>query len=215
MRTGPAKTLPFPSRGLYAVTADGHPDSDTLVTAVRAAIAGGAAVIQYRCKSARERSRTAGLLLAECRGAGVPLIINDDVELALAIGADGVHLGKDDGEVAETRTRLGAQAIVGVSCYDSLDRALQAQYQGASYVAFGRFFPSRSKPHAACARLETLVEARRLISVPIVAIGGITPENGGPLIDAGASVLAVIDSVFGDKAPETAARRFQPLFPKG
>jgi len=205
-------TLPFPGRGLYAVTVDIHDDPAKLAASVRAAIRGGAAVIQYRCKSEEARRATAHLLLTECRRADVPLIINDDVELAADIGADGVHLGRDDASATDARARLKPSAIIGVSCYDSVERAERAQQQGASYVAFGRFFPSRSKPNAPCARLETLVEARRRLRIPIVAIGGITPENGGQLIAAGADLLAVIDGVFGNSDPEAAARRFRPLF---
>jgi thiamine-phosphate pyrophosphorylase len=204
--------LPFPPLGLYAITREGYPDAAALAEAVAAAIRGGAAVVQYRAKSAADPVAEAERLLAVCRAGGVPLVINDDVELAGRIGADGVHLGKDDPDLEEARRILGPDAIIGVSCYDSVERAVQAEAAGAGYVAFGRFFPSRTKPGAPCARLETLVEAKRRLSVPIVAIGGITPENGGPLLEAGAGLLAVIDGVFGAGDPERAARRFAPLF---
>ncbi|MDD5035207.1 MAG: thiamine phosphate synthase [Methylococcaceae bacterium] len=206
-------TVPFPSSGLYAITAESHCGPEQLADAVRAALRGGARAIQYRAKSSRNRLAEARWLLAECRAAQVPLIINDDVELALEIGADGVHLGQDDGSLLEARARLGDEAIIGISCYDSLERAIEAQRQGASYVAFGRFFPSLSKPHAPCARIETLIEAKRRLSLPIVAIGGITAENGGRLIEAGADWLAVIESVFGQTDPEIAARAFAGCFP--
>lgn len=204
--------LPFPKRGLYAITPDEILEEQALLRAVRAAIAGGAAVIQYRCKSPPTRRRIAVALLAECRRGGVPLIINDDVELALEIGADGVHLGRDDIGIAEARARLGIDTIIGVSCYDSVERAANAQRLSATYVAFGRFFPSRTKPQAPCAHLATLNAARSTIRLPIVAIGGITPENGGVLLEAGADLLAVIDAVFGTADPRTAAQRFHPLF---
>jgi thiamine-phosphate pyrophosphorylase len=202
----------FPSLGLYAITAE-HPASPKqLALAVNAALRGGAKVIQYRAKSSQNRQEEARLVLAECRAFSVPLIINDDMELALTIGADGVHLGKDDGSIRDARSQLGADAIIGMSCYDSVERALEAERQGASYVAFGRFFPSASKPHAPCAQLGTLIEAKRKLCVPIVAIGGITPNNGAALREAGADVLAVIDAVFGADDPKQAALAFQPLF---
>lgn len=207
---------PFPRSGLYAITAESHSSPEQLAGAVQAALRGGAKAIQYRAKSGRNRREEAEWLLAECRAFGVPLIINDDVELALAVKADGVHLGRDDASVAEARQKLGLSAIVGVSCYDSVERALEAERQGASYVAFGRFFPSATKPHAPCASLATLSEAKRKLGVPLVAIGGITPDNGGALLEAGADVLAVVDAVFGAVFgagdSERAALAFQPLF---
>jgi thiamine-phosphate pyrophosphorylase len=198
--------------GLYAITAEHHSSPEQLALAVQAALRGGAKLIQYRAKSASDWLAEARLVLAECRAFSVPLIINDDVELALAIKAEGVHLGKDDGSILAARERLGKEAIIGLSCYDSVARALEAEREGASYAAFGRFFPSASKPLAPCARLETLVEAKRRLNIPLVAIGGITPENGKALLDAGADWLAVIDAVFGNDDPERAALGFQPLF---
>jgi thiamine-phosphate pyrophosphorylase len=192
----------FPLSGLFAITAEHHSSPEELAKAV----------IQYRAKSSTDRIAEARLLLAECRAARVPLIINDDVELALAVGADGVHLGRDDETIVDARARLGKEAIIGVSCYDSVERALEAERQGASYVAFGRFFPSKSKPQAPCARQETLAEAKRKLTIPIVAIGGITPENGRALMETGADLLAVIDGVFGVCDPERAAAEFLPLF---
>ncbi len=204
--------LAFPSRGLYAITREGYPDSDRLAEAVRGAIRGGAVAVQYRAKAAADPLSEAGRLLAVCRAAGVPLIVNDNVDLAARLEADGVHLGKGDLALEKARRILGADAIIGVSCYDSPERAVQAAAAGADYVAFGRFFSSRTKSAAPCARLETLHGARRRLPVPIVAIGGITPENGGSLLQAGAGLLAVIEGVFGEDDPELAARRFQPLF---
>jgi thiamine-phosphate pyrophosphorylase len=204
--------LPFPARGLYAITREGYGGAAALAEAVAAAIRGGAAVVQYRAKSAADADAEAGLLLSVCRAGGVPLIVNDDVDLALRIGADGVHLGQDDADLAEARERLGPGAIIGLSCYDSVERAVAAEAAGADYVAFGRFFPSRSKPGAPRARLETLAEARRRLRVPIVAIGGITADNGAALLEAGAGVLAVIDGVFGAGDPERVARCFRPLW---
>ncbi len=208
-------TCSFPPSGLYAITAENNASPQALVDAINAALRGAAKAIQYRAKSSQNWLVEAKLLLAQCHAFQVPLIINDDVELALAIGADGVHLGKDDGSIVEARQRLGEEAIIGVSCYNSVERALEAQALGASYVAFGRFFSSNSKPSAPCAQLDTLVAAKQLLRLPIVAIGGITPTNGLSLIKAGADLLAVIDGVFGAGDPEQAALAFKPLFAMG
>jgi thiamine-phosphate pyrophosphorylase len=185
-----------------------------LATAVESAIRGGAGLVQYREKSA-DRSRRlaeAGALLELCRGHGVPLIINDDVALAAETGADGVHLGKDDGRVEDARVRLGPRAVIGVSCYDSLERAVQAAHDGADYVAFGSFFASSNKPQAVRAPLALLTEARRELNIPICAIGGITPDNGAGLVSAGADMLAVINGLFAADDVTTAARAYSKLF---
>ncbi|MEQ1528467.1 MAG: thiamine phosphate synthase [Methylococcales bacterium] len=205
--------MKFPNRGLYAVTQTEHKAAATVIEEVEAAIVGGAAVVQYRDKSSADTSKLAYELVKVCHHHQVPLIINDNVELAAKIGADGVHLGKDDGYVQNARNHLGADAIIGVSCYNAIERALLAQQQGATYVAFGRFFPSGSKPLAAPAQLNTLTEARAVLSIPIVAIGGILPENGGQLLAAGADLLAVIGGLF-NADPQTSAAAFQSLFSK-
>ncbi|ESS66945.1 thiamine-phosphate synthase ThiE [Methyloglobulus morosus KoM1] len=207
---------PFPSRGLYAITQiqgsqTERPSIESLCEAVDAAIRGGAVVIQYRDKNPTDAPFAARELVKTCHQYNIPLIINDDVELAALVNADGVHLGKDDNEIAATRKRLGNAAIIGVSCYNSMERALAAQSLGASYVAFGRFFPSSSKPLAAPADMETLRKAKSVLQIPIVAIGGILPENGGQLLAAGADLLAVIGGVF-NQNPELAALAYQPLF---
>nr|VFJ46518.1 MAG: thiamine-phosphate diphosphorylase [Candidatus Kentron sp. DK] len=214
--------IPFPSRGLYAVTSDGlstpargNRTNVDLIEAVERAILGGATVIQYREKTddGYPRGQQAAALLAACRGRGVPLIINDDVKLAAAIGADGVHIGKDDTPLAEARARLGAELAIGVSCYNSIERAEQAQREGADYVAFGSFYPSGTKPEAVPVTVSQLREFRKRIRLPIVAIGGITPENAPPLIEAGADLLAVISGVFGETDIEAAARKYVGVFP--
>lgn len=202
----------FPPQGLYVITRDLLSDRDCLIEEVVAAIEGGAAVVQYRAKEDRRTVREAGALLTVCRNYSIPLIINDDVNLALEIGADGVHLGREDDALLRARELLGPKSILGVSCYDDLERALVAQEAGATYVAFGRFFPSKTKPHAPCARLDTLRQARRMLAIPIVAIGGITRENGGTLIDVGADLLAVVDGVFAEQCPKIAAREFRALW---
>ena len=202
--------------GLYAI-ADTHYLADArLVAAVAEAIEGGARIIQYRDKihDPAERARQAGELAALCRRHGVPFLVNDDVELARRVDADGVHLGRDDASVADARAQLGSRTIIGVSCYNEIGRALLAQAGGADYVAFGRFFPSRTKPGAVPAEPELLREARKKLHVPIVAIGGITPENGASLIAAGADGLAVIEGVFGQADARAAAERYAQLFTK-
>jgi thiamine-phosphate pyrophosphorylase len=201
----------IPPRGLYAITPD-LIATEALLDAVEAVIRGGAVWIQYRTAAFEDRKRQAQALCQLCHRCRVPLIVNDDPRLAWDIGADGVHLGQDDPHYEEARALLGPQAILGVSCYNSLDRAVSAQRIGANYVAFGRFFPSKTKPEAKQAPLALLHEARRQLSIPIVAIGGITPENGGALIEAGADLLAVIEGVFGQPDLEAAARRYTELF---
>jgi thiamine-phosphate pyrophosphorylase len=202
----------LPARGLYAITDGPRPD---LRAAVERALEGGAAIVQYRDKSGDgERRRAEGAdLLALCRRFGVPLIVNDDVELAATIGADGVHLGEDDGGIDTARKRLGAAAIIGVSCYDSLDLARQLAGAGADYLAFGAFFPSPTKPLARHARADLLRDAKAF-GLPLVAIGGITPDNAQPLIEAGADFVAAISGVFAASDPFAAARRYANLFTK-
>jgi thiamine-phosphate pyrophosphorylase len=201
----------FPARGLYAITQTDGKSPDMVITEVEAAIRGGAAVVQYRDKNPGNALYLARELVKLCHRHEVPLLINDDLELALEAGADGVHLGKDDGHIREARERLGQEAIIGISCYDSLERALEAQAHGATYAAFGRFFPSGTKPLAAPARVDTLRQAKQALSIPIVAIGGILPENGAALLAAGADLLAVIGGIF-DRDPEMSARAYQRLF---
>jgi thiamine-phosphate pyrophosphorylase len=203
--------MKFPARGLYAITQTKNKSGDTIINEVIAAIRGGAVIVQYRDKNPIDALFLAGELVKICHQHKVPLIINDDVELAAMTGADGVHIGKEDGAIAQARTRLGNDAIIGVSCYNFVERALDAQAQGATYVAFGRFFPSFSKPLAAPARIETLQQAKLLLNIPIVAIGGILPENGAQLLAAGADLLAVIGGLF-DSQPEQSAQAYQALF---
>ena len=216
----------LPRRGLYAITHDSPPDDASgdlaaddqrLIEQVAQAIAGGARLIQYRAKGLTPgRRRTQATALAGlCDAAAVPLIVNDDLDLALAVGAAGVHLGREDGDPAAARRRLGPDAIIGVSCYDRLDLALAAARAGASYVAFGSFFPSSVKPHATRPPLDLLTRARARIEIPLVAIGGITPQNAGLLIAAGADLLAVITGVFAAPDVAQAARAYSRLLEPG
>ncbi|MGA9853492.1 MAG: thiamine phosphate synthase [Gammaproteobacteria bacterium] len=201
-------------RGLYAVTDGGLTPSQKLLPAVTASIRGGARLVQYRDKSpdTPRREREARALLAVCHDHEVPLIINDDVDLVARIGADGVHLGHEDAPLDQARVQLGPRAIIGVSCYDSLERAVAAVHVGADYVAFGSFFLSPTKPEAVPAPLSLLKDARRRLNVSVCAIGGITPENGAALVTAGADMLAVISGIFAQTDFEAAARRYAQLF---
>lgn len=198
-------------RGLYLVTPD-EPDTARLLDRM-AAVLGEASLLQYRNKGASPalRSEQALALLPLCHGAGVPLIVNDDTDLAHAIGAAGVHLGEHDGAVQHARAVLGDAAIVGASCYDDLGRAHAAATAGASYIAFGAFFPSKTKPGARRAAPSLLREAVSL-GLPRVAIGGITPDNAPALIEAGADLLAVIAGVFEAADPLAAARAYRRAF---
>lgn len=199
-------------RGLYAVTPDTS-DTESLVRAVVAAIRGGARLIQYRNKTAAPALRIAqARALKDVCGTTARLIINDHVDLALECDADGVHVGREDEALAEARRRLGPDVWVGVSCYDSLERARAARDGGADYVAFGSFFPSRVKPGAVRATVGLLREARRELTLPVVAIGGITIANAGPLVEAGADAVAVISALFETQNVEAAAAQFAALF---
>lgn len=204
----------FPRQGLYALTETRHKTTDMIINEVEAALRGGAVAIQLRDKRGQDNINLAQRLLAACHRCRAPLIINDDIDLAERISADGVHLGRDDASVTEARRRLGKTAIIGASCYDDVQHAIRMQQQGVDYVAFGRFFPSSSKPQASRAVIETLRSARRSITIPIVAIGGITPDNGRILLEAGADVLAAIGGVF-NRNPEQSAREFRFLFEPG
>jgi thiamine-phosphate pyrophosphorylase len=201
----------FPERGLYAITQVEAKSSATILSEVEAALMGGAKVVQYRNKPRLKYIDLGRCLLSLCHAYDAPLIINDDPHFALEINADGVHLGRDDLDIEQARWILGSHAIIGVSCYNAVDQALIMQAKGADYVAFGRFFPSGSKPLAAPADPSVLTQAKQLLNIPIVAIGGIVPENAGILLQAGADLLAVIGGLF-DNDPETAARAFQKKF---
>ncbi len=181
---------------LYLIT-DSQLLAGRLLPAIEQALIGGAKLIQYRDKSTdtAKRLHEAQQLKALCQCYNVPLIINDDLELAVQLGV-GVHLGQQDGSIALARQRLGQDAIIGATCHNSLDFAKQAATQGASYLAFGAFYPSSTKPLAQAADLQTLTQAKQLFSLPVVAIGGINLDNARPLIDAGADYLAVISDIF-------------------
>ena len=198
--------------GLYAIT-PALADPELLAGKVEAALRGGAHVVQYRNKAAGEplRHEQAVRIAQLCRAAGACFIVNDSIELARRVAADGVHLGKDDEGVGAARALLGPGKLIGVSCYNELWRARDAVAQGADYIAFGSFFPSPTKPGAVMAARDLLRAAKEFL-VPIVAIGGITPGNAAGLIEAGADAVAVLSAVFDAPDVERAARRIAALF---
>lgn len=200
--------------GLYAITRPLPGGPEALADAVEQAIAGGAVLVQYRLKGgvAARREAEATAVLQACHRYDVPLIVNDDIDLARAVGADGVHLGADDASPMHARRELGERALVGVSCYNELQRALEAQEAGAAYVAFGSFHPSPTKPDAVRATPQLLREARARLTVPLCAIGGITPGNGRELVRAGANLLAVVSGLFDAGDIRHAARDYAALF---
>lgn len=199
--------------GLYALTPD-WADNAKLLNCVREALAGGVRLVQYRNKCAAPllKKNQAAALLPLCREFGAALIINDDVALALAIDADGVHIGAEDVSLAEARVQLGPKKLIGVSCYNKLQLALESQSQGADYVAFGSFFASPTKPGAVAAPLSLLSDAKSQLHVPVVAIGGITSDNAPALIEAGADAIAVISALFDSADIRATANAFSELF---
>lgn len=207
------KTTPL--RGLYAITSSAIcRDAALLEGAVAAALDGGATLVQYRDKQNDAATRTAFArrLVALCHARGARLIVNDDPELALHAGADGVHLGARDADPAAARARLPRAMIIGVSCANVLARARAAEDAGADYIALGRFFASQTKPDAPQATLALLREARATVQLPICAIGGVTPNNAAPLVAAGADLVAAVEGVFGARDIEAAARDYARLF---
>jgi thiamine-phosphate pyrophosphorylase len=200
-------------KGLYLVTPDWD-DTERLVSVTEQAIRGGASVLQYRHKTASEplRQEQAAALLKLCRRFSVPLIINDHLELCEAIDADGIHVGGTDASVASIRARLGASKIVGASCYGDLQLARDAQASGASYVAFGGFYPSRVKKYAVTTAPTIISLALNELNCPICVIGGMTPENSRVLIEHGAHMVAAISSVYSAEDPHAAATQFFQMF---
>ncbi|MFB9243352.1 thiamine phosphate synthase [Massilia antarctica] len=200
-------------RGLYLVTPNWD-DTERLLDCTRAALDGGVALVQYRHKDARAdlRRRQGAALLALCRRYGRPLVINDHLDLCLTLGADGVHVGGTDISVAQVRAALGPGKIVGASCYGDLELARAAERDGATYAAFGGFYPSPVKRYSFVTAPDLLLEARRQIALPLVVIGGMTPDNAVPLVERGADMVAAITSVYASADPTCAARRFDALF---
>jgi thiamine-phosphate pyrophosphorylase len=200
-------------KGLYAITPD-ELNTAELLRKTRLALQGGTTVLQYRNKLAEVslRIEQAQALRQLTREFSVTFIINDDAQLAAQVEADGVHLGGDDGSMAAARAALGDNKIVGMSCYNRAPLAFEAVKHGADYVAFGAFFPSAVKPDALQAEVQLLQKMRRDLRVPIVAIGGITQQNGAALIEAGADALAVISTLWNAPDIKISAQEFSILF---
>lgn len=200
-------------KGLYLVTPDWD-DTAKLLAATEAGLRGGASLVQYRHKTADAalRKEQASALRDLCKRYGKPFIINDHVDLCIELNADGIHVGGTDLDVAKVRAMVGPQCIVGASCYGSLDLARAAHEAGASYVAFGGFYPSRVKKYEVTTQPSIIAASKAAIALPVVVIGGMTQENSRPLIEQGADMVAVISSVFMSDDPEAVARNFSRLF---
>lgn len=201
--------------GLYAIT-DSTLPGDRLLPSVAQALAGGAGILQYRDKSSDHvrRRAEANALRSLCRRHGALFLINDDVALAAEVGADGVHLGQSDLALVAARARLGPDAIIGITCHDRLDLAEAAASGGADYLAFGAMYASTSKPGARPCPPSVLTEARVRFGLPLVAIGGITPDNARHVIRAGADAVAVIASLWQADDIAARARQFVQEFPR-
>ncbi len=200
-------------KGLYLVTPDWD-DTDKMLAATEQAMAGGATLVQYRHKTASEalRHEQAAALLKLCRAHGKPLIINDHIDLCMDIDADGVHVGGTDASVAQVRARVGAHKIVGASCYGQLQLAKDAAAAGASYVAFGGFYPSRVKKYEVSTPASIVSDALQSVAVPLCVIGGMTVDHAKPLIDLGAHMVAAISSIYSTNDQRSAAAAFSALF---
>lgn len=200
-------------KGLYLVTPDWD-DTEKMLEVTEAGLRGGAGLVQYRHKTASPelRREQASRLQALCRRYGRPFIINDFVELCMELDADGIHVGGTDAAVAQVRASVGPSKIVGASCYGSMQLARDAHQSGASYVAFGGFYPSRVKKYEVSTPPEIVAQAKKEIPLPNVVIGGMTQQNSAPLVAQGADMVAVISSVYMVDDPENAARGFVKLF---
>ena len=201
-------------KGLYAITDENLIPEKHFNQIVESALQGGAKIIQYRDKSINQekRLRQATNLQSLCQKYKSLCIINDDIELAKEINADGVHLGKDDNSIAEARRVLGNGAIIGVSCYNDLSLAIDAERNSADYVAFGAIFPSPTKPNTAIADLDIISQAKSQLSIPICVIGGITETNIQQVVEHGSDMAAVISSLFSVNDTKDTASTFSSHF---
>ena len=204
----------LPGGGIYAITDCENFDRHEFLVKTDSILRAGAAMLQYRDKGTDidERLSMADKTYQLCKQYNVPLIINDDPELALEIDADGVHIGKADATYDKARKLLGQDRIIGISCYNDIERAIVAERLGADYIAFGSFFPSVTKANAVRADLTLLKQARKKLNLPIVAIGGITPENGRQLVESGANFLAVINGLYSSADTYKATQAYLELF---
>jgi thiamine-phosphate pyrophosphorylase len=200
-------------KGLYLVTPDWD-DTEALLKATEIALTVGVGLLQYRHKTASGELRLeqASALLTLCRQHNVPFIVNDHIDLCIALDADGIHVGGTDASVAVVRTLIGKEKILGASCYGDFSLAEQAQIAGASYVAFGGFYPSRVKKYEVSTPASIVSKAKAELTVPVCVIGGMTPENAKPLVKEGADMVAAISSVYSAADIATAVREFAVLF---
>lgn len=199
--------------GPYAITPDLNQTND-LLNKTRQVLEGGVKLVQYRNKSANEslRREQAKLLLSLCREYNALLIINDHLEIAIEIDADGVHVGKNDVSVSAAKNQLGQNKIVGTSCYNQLDLAMQAQKDGADYIAFGAFFSSLTKPNAVSVSISLVNQAQKALSIPIVGIGGIQLTNARTVIQSGCAAIAVCHDLFQAENIKATAEHYVQLF---
>lgn len=200
-------------KGIYAITDCANTTEQELLEKSENILNTGICLFQYRNKESdqQKKKRLAQALQSLCHQYNVPFIVNDDVLLAKAIAADGVHLGKDDGDIHLARKTLGGK-IIGISCYNDIARAIKAEQDGADYIAFGAFFPSITKPDAKKAEIDLVKQAKLQLSIPVVAIGGITPENATQLIDAGIDYLAIISGLYAASDTIKATQNYNDLF---
>lgn len=204
-----------PIYGLYVITDPILSPAGKVLQDAELALKGGANILQFRDKTTDWNTQLslAKQLRQLCHDYNAIFIINDDIELAKQCHADGIHLGKEDDALEKARSELGENAIIGISCYNSLERAFEMQSRGANYVAFGRFFPSKTKPKAPQADTETVIAAKQALHIPVIVIGGITQDNAPELISAGANSIAVIQGVFAQNDIQAAANALSNLFP--
>ena len=200
-------------KGLYLVTPDWD-DTDALIKATETALSVGVGLLQYRHKTANGELRLeqASALLKLCRQHNVPFIINDHIDLCITLDADGIHVGGTDASVAVVRTLIGKDKILGASCYGDFALAEQAQIAGASYVAFGGFYPSRVKKYEVSTPASIVSKAKSQLTLPVCVIGGMTPDNAKPLVKEGADMVAAISSVYSADDIATAVREFAHFF---
>ncbi len=200
-------------KGLYVIADAACIGTDDILNKTEEVVSAGVKIIQYRDKinSQNTRYKIAEKLRSLTQAHECLLIINDDPQLAQSIEADGVHLGKNDTSIESARKLLGNEKIIGASCYAKFSNALTAMNASADYIAFGSFYPSSTKPHAPRADIELLTKAKREFKIPICAIGGITPENSTPLLNAGADMLAVINAIFNASSPKQAVQEYLSL----